>query len=52
MDHDRLFKELITTCFREFVELFMPALYAEMDPETIAFQDKELFTDIALGETH
>jgi predicted transposase YdaD len=52
MDHDHLFKELITTCFREFVSLFMPALYREMDPDSITFEDKEIFTDIARGEKH
>jgi predicted transposase YdaD len=52
MDHDRLFKELIVACFREFVELFMPRLYAETDLDSIEFQDKELFTDIGGGEKH
>ena len=52
VSHDRLFKLLIITCFREFVDLFMPLLYADMDPDSIEFLDKEVFTDLARGEKH
>jgi hypothetical protein len=30
MDHDRLFKELLTNFFFEFIELFVPQMAAEM----------------------
>lgn len=50
MRFDRPFKELIVTCFLEFVAFFMPDIYGMMDPESIEFLDKELFTDIAVEE--
>jgi hypothetical protein len=31
MDHDRLFKELLTTFFVEFIELFFPELAEGLD---------------------
>ncbi|WP_338835715.1 hypothetical protein [Neomoorella thermoacetica] len=31
IDHDRLFKELLTTFFREFMELFFPEAHALID---------------------
>jgi len=52
MDHDRLFKELLTTCFVEFLELFLPELAAELDPTSVVFLDKEVFTDVISGERH
>src|SRR5262245_43537722 len=52
IDHDRLFKELLTTFFVEFLELFVPKLAAELDPTTISFLDKEIFTDVSSGERH
>jgi hypothetical protein len=42
IDHDRLFKELITTFFWEFI----PEMAAYLEPDSITFLDKELFTDI------
>jgi predicted transposase YdaD len=50
MRFDRLFKELIVSCFLEFVRLFMPGLYEQMDTTTFEFLDKESFTDISVGE--
>jgi len=50
IDHDRLFKELLTTFFVEFIELFFPAVAGYLQPDTVTFLDKELFTDIAGGE--
>ncbi|HXJ60438.1 MAG TPA: hypothetical protein VNU68_27650, partial [Verrucomicrobiae bacterium] len=35
-----------------FLELFVPELAAELDPATISFLDKELFTDVSSGERH
>src|SRR3954471_16572248 len=52
MDHDRLFKQLLQTFFLEFVELFLPEIYAYLDPTSIEFLDKEIFTDIVSGERH
>ncbi len=34
MDHDRLFKELLTTFFVEFLELFLPEIAAALDRDT------------------
>ena len=49
MDHDRLFKELLTTFFIEFVQLFLPDVAAFLDPTSIEFLDKEVFTDVTAG---
>jgi hypothetical protein len=37
VDHDRLFKELLTTFFFEFLDLFFPRLAARVDRESIEF---------------
>ena len=52
IDHDRIFKELIKTFFLEFIELFFPELSAELDPSSVEFLDKEVFTDVTEGEKH
>jgi len=52
IDHDRLFKELITTFFWEFIQLFFPEMAAYLEPDSITFLDKELFTDITAGERY
>jgi len=52
MDHDRLFKELLTTFFVEFVELFLPDVARHMDGGVVEFLDKEIFTDIASSDSH
>lgn len=53
MDHDRLFKELLINFFSEFIELFLPNVSAYMDKEaTIVPLDKEIFTDVTLGNRH
>lgn len=52
IDHDRLFKELLTTFFVEFVELFLPEVAAYLDRDSIEFLDKEVFTDVTAGEKH
>jgi hypothetical protein len=52
MDHDRLFKELLTTFFVEFLDLFFPELTAYLDIGSITFLDKEVFTDVTQGERH
>ena len=52
IDHDRLFKELLTVFFVEFVELFFSELREYLDPNSIAFLDKEIFTDVTMGEQY
>lgn len=52
MDHDKLFKELLTTFFADFVDLFLPDVSAYLDRDSLEFLDKEVFTDIALGDKH
>ena len=50
IDHDQWFKQLNSTFFVEFLELFFPEVVAYMDTSSIEFLDKELFTDIIEGE--
>jgi hypothetical protein len=52
IDHDRLFKELLTTFFWEFIELFFPEITAYLERDTITFLDKEVFTDVTAGEKY
>ena len=49
-DHDHLFKELLTTFFGEFLELFLPAVLEYLDADSVTFLDKEIFTDVTAGE--
>ena len=51
-DHDRLFKELLTTFFREFVELFAPEVAARVEWPSLRLLDKEVWTDVTEGERH
>jgi len=52
MDHDRLFKALLTTFFVEFLDLFLPEMGRYFDRKSIQFLDKEIFTDIGSSERH
>ena len=52
IDHDRLFKELISTFFLEFIELFFPQVMDYLDRDSITFLDKEVFTDVTEGERY
>lgn len=52
MDHDRLFKQLLTTFFFEFIDLFLPAVAKYLSRDKVEFLDKEIFTDLAGGERH
>lgn len=52
MEHDRLFKALLTTFFVEFLDLFFPEVKRNLNRQSIEFLDKEVFTDIASGERH
>ena len=49
IDHDRLFKELLTTFFVEFLELFFPKLAASIDPDSIEFLSQEHFVNLLDG---
>ncbi len=49
INHDQLFKELLTTFFVEFIELFFPEVLKYLDTSSITFVDKELFTDVTQG---
>ncbi len=52
IDHDRLFKELLSTFFVEFVELFLPDVGEVLERDSLEFLDKEVFTDVTAGEKH
>jgi hypothetical protein len=52
IDHDRLFKELISTFFIEFIELFFPQVIDYLDINSFTLLDKEVFTDVTEGEKH
>lgn len=52
IDHDRLFKELISTFFLEFIELFFPQVLEYVDSKSVLLLDKELFTDVTAGEKY
>jgi predicted transposase/invertase (TIGR01784 family) len=50
IDHDQLFKQLLTTFFLEFLELFTPEFFAAIDPASLEILPLEYFTDIQAGE--
>lgn len=50
INHDRLFKELISTFFIEFIELFLPEIASDIDKNSIQFLPEEVFTDVTAGE--
>ncbi|MEH2027543.1 Rpn family recombination-promoting nuclease/putative transposase [Nostoc sp.] len=50
IDHDRLFKELISTFFIEFIELFLPTIACDIDQNSIQFLPEEVLTDVTAGE--
>jgi predicted transposase YdaD len=50
IDHDKNFKELISTFFLEFLELFLPQVASEIDPDSITFLQQEYFADLVEGE--
>ena len=50
IDHDTLFKELITTLFFEFLEFFAPQIAAAIDRNSAEFLDKEMLSDLVLGD--
>ncbi|HLO85218.1 MAG TPA: DUF4351 domain-containing protein [Nostocaceae cyanobacterium] len=52
INHDRLFKELLSTFFVEFLELFFPQVLDYLEQDSITFLDKEIFTDVTEGEEY
>jgi len=50
IDHDQLFKKLLTTFFADFVAVFLPELAAYLDPTTLEFPNQELLGDSALDK--
>ena len=50
IDHDRLFKELLTNFFREFLEAFFPEADRLLDYSYLEFLTQEVFTDVTAGE--
>ncbi|WHY88566.1 transposase [Neobacillus novalis] len=52
IDHDRLFKELISTFFEEFILLFYPTIYEEIDFQDFRFLSEEIVTDVTEGERY
>lgn len=45
MRHDFYFKQLLTTLFPDFIELFFPTMFAYLDPTSSVPMDKELLGD-------
>lgn len=52
INHDRMFKELFSNFFLEFIELFFPEVAGYIDSGTLEFLDKEVFTDVTSGDQH
>ncbi|MBD2255082.1 DUF4351 domain-containing protein [Nostoc parmelioides] len=50
IDHDRLFKELLSNFFPEFIELFFPDVTAYWERDSIEFLPQEILTDVTEGE--
>ncbi len=52
INHDRLFKELLSTFFPEFVALFLPDVATYLEPNSLIFLNQEIFTDVTAGERY
>jgi predicted transposase/invertase (TIGR01784 family) len=50
IDHDQLFKQLLSTFFLEFLDLFAPELAGIVNPDSIEFLPQEYFTDLMDGD--
>jgi predicted transposase/invertase (TIGR01784 family) len=50
IDHDQKFKELISTFFIEFLQLFLPELAVGIEPDSLTFREQEYFVDLVDGE--
>lgn len=49
-NHDKLFKELLTTFFADFLALFAPEMSDSIEPSSIVFLEKEIFSDVTTGD--
>ncbi len=49
-DHDRLFKELLSTFFVDFVDLFLPQVACQIERDSVRFLPQEYFSDLTTGE--
>jgi hypothetical protein len=52
MDHDLLFKQLLSLLFFDYIDRFHPQLAAGLDHTFIEFLDKELLSDIPDSKRH
>lgn len=52
IDHDRLFKELLSTFFEEFILLFFPDLHEDIDFKEFRFLPEEVVTDVTEGNKY
>ncbi len=52
IDHDHLFKELLSTFFVEFFDLFFPQVIAYFELGSIFLENTELSTDVTAGERY
>jgi predicted transposase/invertase (TIGR01784 family) len=50
INHDQNFKELISTFFLEFLELFLPEIASTIDSNSVTFLQQEYFVDLVEGE--
>src|SRR5699024_409394 len=50
IQHDQLFKQLIQHYFKEFIQVFFPLLYDEIDFSEVTFLSEETFTETFGGE--
>jgi hypothetical protein len=50
VDHDRHFKELLSTFFGEFLALFFPAVHAALEVDSFEFLQQETFADLLEGD--
>ncbi len=49
MPHDQLWKQLLETFFREFMELFLPDVARDIDFDSVEQLGAEVFTDLPRG---
>ncbi|ELR99133.1 hypothetical protein, partial [Gloeocapsa sp. PCC 73106] len=50
IDHDRLFKELISTFFWDFTTLFLPSVSEYVERDSLIFLPQEVFSDVTSGQ--
>jgi hypothetical protein len=51
-DHDRFFKELLTTFFVEFVDLFFPKIAEALDRSSVEFLSEEHYANLLDGDAY